>query len=89
MLVFHLNNGLLEVYYKKLLVIIEALRKELNAPDIPIIIGGQISLLMPDLKIGQGGLQDIIMRVVMTKNMIFGSIVKPVQLTELVEIRQM
>ena len=56
---------------------------------IPIIIGGQISLPMPDLKIGQDGLQDIIMKVVMKKNMIFGSIVKPVQLTELVEIRQM
>lgn len=34
------NNGNYKVYYKKLLVIIEALRKELNAPDIPIIIGG-------------------------------------------------
>jgi hypothetical protein len=33
-------NGNYKVYYKKLLLIIEALRKELNAPDIPIIIGG-------------------------------------------------
>ena len=33
-------NGNYKVYYKKLLVIIETLRKELNAPDIPIIIGG-------------------------------------------------
>ncbi|KZL90216.1 hypothetical protein CLMAG_39870 [Clostridium magnum DSM 2767] len=33
-------NGNYKVYYKKLLSIIEALRKELNAPDIPIIIGG-------------------------------------------------
>lgn len=33
-------NGNYKVYYKKLLLIIEAIRKELNAPDIPIIIGG-------------------------------------------------
>ncbi|MBU3188787.1 sialate O-acetylesterase [Clostridium bowmanii] len=33
-------NGNYKVYYKKLLIIIEALRKELNAPDIPVIIGG-------------------------------------------------
>ena len=33
-------NGNYKVYYNKLLLIIETLRKELNAPDIPIIIGG-------------------------------------------------
>lgn len=33
-------NGNYKVYYKKLLSIIEVLRKELNAPDIPLIIGG-------------------------------------------------
>lgn len=33
-------NGNYKVYYKKLLSIIEALRKELNAPNIPLIIGG-------------------------------------------------
>ncbi|MCB2289921.1 sialate O-acetylesterase [Clostridium sp. CS001] len=33
-------NGNYKVYYKKLFLIIEALRKELNAPDLPIIIGG-------------------------------------------------
>jgi hypothetical protein len=33
-------NGNYKVYYKKLLLIFEALRKELNSPDIPIIIGG-------------------------------------------------
>ncbi|OOM76079.1 sialate O-acetylesterase [Clostridium sp. BL-8] len=33
-------NGNYKVYYKKLLLIIEAFRRELNAPDIPIIIGG-------------------------------------------------
>lgn len=33
-------NGNYKVYYKKLLLIIEALRKELNAPDLPLIIGG-------------------------------------------------
>ena len=33
-------NGNYKVYYKKLLLIIEAIRRELNAPDIPIIIGG-------------------------------------------------
>jgi hypothetical protein len=33
-------NGSYKVYYKKLLLIIEAFRKELNAPDIPLIIGG-------------------------------------------------
>jgi hypothetical protein len=33
-------NGNYKVYYKKLLLIIEALRKELNVPDIPLIIGG-------------------------------------------------
>ena len=33
-------NGNYKVYYKKLLLIMEAFRKELNAPDIPIIIGG-------------------------------------------------
>ena len=34
------TNGNYKVYYKKLLLIIEALRKELNAPNIPLIIGG-------------------------------------------------
>jgi hypothetical protein len=34
------TNGNYKVYYKKLLLIIEALRKELNAPAIPLIIGG-------------------------------------------------
>ncbi len=33
-------NGNHKVYYKKLLLIIEALRKELNAPNVPLIIGG-------------------------------------------------
>lgn len=33
-------NSNYKVYYKKLLSIIEVLRKELNAPDIPLIIGG-------------------------------------------------
>ena len=33
-------NGNYKVYYKKLLLIIDALRKELNAPDLPLIIGG-------------------------------------------------
>lgn len=33
-------NGNYKVYYEKLLVIIETLRKELNTPDIPLIIGG-------------------------------------------------
>lgn len=33
-------NGNYKVYYKKLLSIVEALRKELNAPDLPFIIGG-------------------------------------------------
>ncbi|KGR90190.1 acetyl xylan esterase [Ureibacillus massiliensis 4400831 = CIP 108448 = CCUG 49529] len=33
-------NGNYKVYYKKFLLIIEALRKELNAPNIPLIIGG-------------------------------------------------
>ncbi|WP_312096041.1 sialate O-acetylesterase [Niallia sp.] len=33
-------NGNYKVYYKKLLSIVEALRKELNVPDIPFIIGG-------------------------------------------------
>lgn len=33
-------NGNYKTYYKKLLLIIEALRKELNAPNIPVIIGG-------------------------------------------------
>ena len=33
-------NGNYKVYYEKLLVIIDAVRKELNAPDIPVIIGG-------------------------------------------------
>lgn len=33
-------NGNYKVYYKKLLSIFEDLRKELNAPDIPLIIGG-------------------------------------------------
>lgn len=33
-------NGNYKVYYKKLLLIIDTLRKELNAPNIPIIIGG-------------------------------------------------
>jgi Carbohydrate esterase, sialic acid-specific acetylesterase len=33
-------NGNYKVYYQKLLLIIDTLRKELNAPNIPIIIGG-------------------------------------------------
>jgi hypothetical protein len=33
-------NGNYKVYYKKLLLIIETLKKELNSPDIPIIMGG-------------------------------------------------
>lgn len=33
-------NGNYKAYYKKLLLIIETLRKELNAPDTPLIIGG-------------------------------------------------
>lgn len=33
-------NGNYKVYYKKLLLIIDTLRKKLNAPNIPIIIGG-------------------------------------------------
>ncbi|WP_040205329.1 sialate O-acetylesterase [Neobacillus jeddahensis] len=33
-------NGNYKVYYQKLLSIMEALRKELNAPDIPLIMGG-------------------------------------------------
>lgn len=33
-------NDNYKTYYKKLLLIIETLRKELNAPDIPLIIGG-------------------------------------------------
>jgi hypothetical protein len=33
-------GGNYKVYYEKLLVIINAIRKELNAPDIPLIIGG-------------------------------------------------
>lgn len=33
-------NGNYKVYYKKLLSIVETIRKELNEPDIPIIIGG-------------------------------------------------
>lgn len=33
-------NGNYKVYYEKLLLIIETLRKELNTPDIPLIIGG-------------------------------------------------
>src|SRR5690606_33038809 len=33
-------NGNYKVYYKRLLLIIDTLRKELNAPNIPIIIGG-------------------------------------------------
>jgi len=32
--------GNYKIYYKKLLLIIGAIRKELNAPDIPLIIGG-------------------------------------------------
>lgn len=38
-------NGNYKVYYEKLLLIIEALRKELNAPDIPVIIGGLADFL--------------------------------------------
>ncbi|KMY50245.1 sialate O-acetylesterase [Peribacillus loiseleuriae] len=34
------TNGNYKVYYKKLLVIIETLRKELDVPNIPLIIGG-------------------------------------------------
>lgn len=33
-------GGNYKVYYEKLLVIVNAIRKELNAPDIPLIIGG-------------------------------------------------
>ena len=33
-------NGNYKFYYEKLLLIIDAFRNELNAPDIPIIIGG-------------------------------------------------
>ncbi len=33
-------NGGYKVYYKKLLLIVEALRKELGVPELPIIIGG-------------------------------------------------
>ncbi|MCU9614532.1 sialate O-acetylesterase [Caldibacillus lycopersici] len=33
-------NGNYKVYYNKLLSIMDAFRKELNAPDIPLIIGG-------------------------------------------------
>lgn len=33
-------NGNFKVYYNKLFSIVEALRVELNAPDIPFIIGG-------------------------------------------------
>lgn len=33
-------NGNYKVYYEKLLLIIETLRKELNTPDIPLVIGG-------------------------------------------------
>lgn len=42
-------NGNYKTYYEKLLVIIETLRKELNAPDIPVIIGG-----LPDFLGKQG-----------------------------------
>ncbi|WP_195266745.1 sialate O-acetylesterase [Clostridium sp. 1001275B_160808_H3] len=34
------HNGNYKTYYEKLLLIIEALRKELNAQNIPVIIGG-------------------------------------------------
>lgn len=34
------SNGNYKVYYDKLLLIIETLRKELNVPNIPIMIGG-------------------------------------------------
>ena len=34
------HNGNYKVYYEKLLLIIQALRKELNIPNIPVIIGG-------------------------------------------------
>lgn len=33
-------GGNYKVYYEKLLVIVNAIRKELNTPDIPLIIGG-------------------------------------------------
>ena len=33
-------NGKYKVYYQKLLSIMKAFREELNAPNIPIIIGG-------------------------------------------------
>lgn len=33
-------GGNYKVYYEKLLVIVNSIRKELNAPDIPLIIGG-------------------------------------------------
>lgn len=34
------NGGKYQTYYEKLRVIVETLRKELNVPDIPFIIGG-------------------------------------------------
>ena len=34
------NNSLYETYYEKLLLITETLRKELNLPNVPLIIGG-------------------------------------------------
>ncbi|WP_379135389.1 sialate O-acetylesterase [Paenibacillus sp. sgz500958] len=34
------TNGNYKVYYEKLLLIVEGFRKELNAPDLPFIIGG-------------------------------------------------
>lgn len=34
------SNGKYKVYYAKLLVIVTALREELNAPELPFIIGG-------------------------------------------------
>jgi hypothetical protein len=33
-------NGNYKTYYRKLFLIVEAIRRELNAPDIPVIIGG-------------------------------------------------
>ena len=42
-------NGNYKVYYKKLLLIIETLREELGAPNIPLIIGG-----LPDFLGKQG-----------------------------------
>lgn len=34
------SNGNYKVYYQKLLIMVTTLRKELDAPNIPFIIGG-------------------------------------------------